>query len=143
MGRIKVEESLLVGAPPEKVYKVLVEPAHHKRILPDAFVKYEAESDEIVSFSVKSGKVVRDFRVRVEQTEPNKIMREIELSTNIVTEFRLEPHEQGTVVTIATDYATAKSISGFIESLVVPAFLRILYKEELIKLGRYVLLDIK
>lgn len=140
MGEVIVEESLLVGAPPDIVYRVLADPAHHVRILPDAFENYRKVDESTVSFSLRIGKVKRDFSVTTEQTEPNKLFREIDNNTNIVTEFRLEPHEQGTVVTIATHYKTAASISGFMESKFGPIFLRRLYNEELVKLGRYVLL---
>lgn len=140
MGEVNVEESLLVGAPPDVVYRVLADPQHHARILPEAFTDYTPEGDSVVAFSLKIGSVKRDFKVQTEQTELNELFREIDLATDIVTEFRLEPHEQGTVVTIATKYKTARTITGLMESLFAPTFLRQLYKEELVKLGRYVLL---
>lgn len=140
MGEVNVKESLLVGAPPDTVYRVLVDPKHHARILPEAIVDYKSDDGSEATFSVKMGAVKRDFEIRTEQTEPDKLFREMDVKTNIITEFRLEPHAQGTVVTISTEYKTAPSISGLIESFVAPVFLRQLYKEELIKLGRYVLL---
>ncbi len=140
MGEVNVEESLLVGAPPDTVYGVLVDPKHHERILPEAFVDFKSEDGSEATFSLKMGGIKRDFKIRTEQTEQNRLFREMDVNTNIVTEFRLEPHEQGTLVTIATKYNTNRSVSGLIESLVAPIFLRQLYKEELVKLGRYVLL---
>lgn len=140
MGEVNVQESLLVGAPPNTVYRVLADPKHHGRILPEAIVDYKSEDGSEATFSVKMGTLKRDFTIRTEQTEPDKLFREMDVNTNIITEFRLEPHEQGTVVTIATEYKTDSSISGFIESIFAPIFLRQLYKEELVKLGRYVLL---
>lgn len=140
MAKVQVERTLLVGAPPEKVFKVLADPAHHKHILPEAITRYKPESDSIVSFSVKAGFVTRDFRVETEETEPNKLFREMDLATGIITEFRLEPHEQGTLVTIAVDYEAARSFSGLMETWFAPTFLKKLYDEELIKLGRYVLI---
>lgn len=140
MGEVNVKESLLVGAPPDTVYRVLADPAHHARILPDAFVDYKPEDDSVVSFSLKMGSVKRDFRMKTEETVPDMLYREMDLNTNIMTEFHLQPHAEGTVVTIATRYKTDPSISGFIESFTAPIFLRQLYKEELVKLGRYVLL---
>jgi len=139
MCKVDVKESLLVGAPPEKVYAVLAEPEHHRHILPDAFVKYEPQGDSIVSFDLKAGGTIRSFRVRIDLTEPNKLIREINLATGMCTEFRLEPHEQGTIVTIATQYKTAVSLFGVMEALFAPNFLRRLYMEELVMLGRYVL----
>jgi carbon monoxide dehydrogenase subunit G len=140
LGFVKVEESLLVGAPPEKVYKVLADPNHHAKILPEEFTSYGPESDSIVAFTLKVGGVERRMRVRTEETEPNRLFREVEISSNIATEFLLEPHEDGTVVTISMKYETKKSIAGWIETMTVPLLLRPLYKKELVKLGRYVLL---
>lgn len=140
MARVKVEESLLIGAPPDKVYAILADPEHHKHILPEAFISYGPESESVVAFTVKAGPIKRDYRVRTEQTEPNKLFRETDLATDITTEFRLEPHEQGTVVTIATSFETEPTLNGFIESIFGPKFLHKLYHEELVKLGRYALI---
>jgi len=122
------------------VYAILADPAHHKHILPEAFVSYVPETDSIVAFTVKAGFIKRDYRVKTEQTEPNKLFRETDIATNICTEFRLQPHEQGTVVTIATNFETEPTFNGFIESILGPKFLHKLYQEELVKLGRYVLI---
>lgn len=140
MGYVEVEESLLVGASPERVYKVLADPKHHKHILPEEFVSYGEEPDGTVAFTLKVGGVERHMRVRTEEAEPNRLFREIEIDSNIATEFILEPHQDGTVVTISMKYETKKNIAGWIERLTVPFLLRPLYKKELVKLGRYVLL---
>lgn len=140
MGKVVVEESLLVGAPPDTVYKVLADPAHHKHILPEEFTSYGPEDDGVIAFTLKAGGVERKMRVRTEETEPNKLFREFELSSNIATEFHLEPHPDGTVVTISMKYETKNTIAGWIETKTVPLLLRPIYKKELVKLGRYVLL---
>jgi carbon monoxide dehydrogenase subunit G len=140
MGYVEVEESLLVGAQPEKVYRVLADPKHHKHILPEEFTSYGEEADGMVAFTLKVGGVERHMRVRTEQAEPNRLFREIEVDSNIATEFILEPHHDGTVVTISMKYETKRTIAGWIEKLTVPLLLRPLYKKELVKLGRYVLL---
>jgi carbon monoxide dehydrogenase subunit G len=136
---VDVEESLLVGAAAEKVYAILAQPKHHKRILPECFVRYEWQSDQIVEFTVEIGSIKRDFRVRVDQIEPNKVLHETDLATGIVTEFRLLAHDRGTVATIATHYNSAATFSGWMEALFAPRFLKKLYNDELINLGRYVL----
>lgn len=139
MPKVCAKESLLIGASPDKVYRVLLDPAHHKRILPDAFVRYEAENDAIVSFAIKVGGITREFRVEVQEIEKDRLLREKDLSTGIETDFRLERHEQGTLVTISTSYEAPANITGIIEAFTAPKFLSKLYNEELIKLGRYIL----
>ncbi|HEY9789143.1 MAG TPA: SRPBCC family protein [Candidatus Obscuribacterales bacterium] len=139
MSAVRVEETKLVGADPGKVYAILAQPEHHKNILPDAFVSYEPQPDGTIAFTLKVGGMRRNFHVRVEQTEPNKLMRETDLATGIVTDFRLEPHAEGTLVTIATNYATPRTFAGMLESALAPAFLQQLYEQELTKLCRYAL----
>jgi carbon monoxide dehydrogenase subunit G len=68
MPKVSARESWLVGAEPEKVYRVLLDPTHHKRILPDAFVRYESEGEGIVSFALKVAGITREFRVEVQDT---------------------------------------------------------------------------
>jgi hypothetical protein len=81
----------------------------------------------------------KTLHIRQEEMEPNKLFREIDLLTDIRTDFRLEAHPDGTLVTIATDYE-AKGIAGFIESIFAPKLLTQLYDEELTKLCRYALI---
>ena len=137
--RVKVEHSKLVGARPEKVYAILAQMEHHKRILPDAFTGVTASADGTFFITVKIGYAKKTLHIRQEETEPNELFREIDLLTNILTEFRLEPHPDGTLVTIASEYE-AKGIVGFIESIFAPKLLRQLYEEELTKLCRYALI---
>ncbi|MGH2506166.1 MAG: SRPBCC family protein [Ktedonobacteraceae bacterium] len=139
MGKVDVRESLLVGAPPEKVYKVLVDPAHHIHILPDAFSNYHGEADSTVAFSVTAFGITRNVKVRVEQTEPDKVLREIDIEQGACVEFHLQPHADGTIVTISTRYKTALTPGGLLEALCAPKFLQRVYKEELVLLERYVL----
>jgi carbon monoxide dehydrogenase subunit G len=139
MCKVDVKESLLIGAPPDKVYKVLADPQHHIHILPAVFSNYQAEGGSVVAFSVKAGGTTRNVRVRVEHVEPNRLIREIDLENGTCVEFLLEPHADGTIVTISTHYKTASTPVGLLESLFAPGFLRRIYKEELVLLGRYVL----
>jgi len=140
MCKVDVKESLLIGAPAEKIYKVLADPEHHIRILPDVFSHYRAEGDSTVAFTVKAFGTTHDVKVRVEHAEPNKLIREIDLEKGTCVEFLLEPHADGTIVTISTQYKKAPTLAGLLESLFAPAFLHRIYKEELVLLGRYVLL---
>ncbi len=140
MPKVDATETLLVGAPPSKVYKVLADPEHHRHILPEAFVHFEAKADDVIEYAIKTGAAKRTFTARTETTIPDQLFREIDLKTGIVTEFLLDPHPQGTLVTISTVYEAKSDLSGLIEALFVPPFLRRLFREELVKLGRYVLL---
>lgn len=140
MCKVDVKESLLIGAPAEKVYKVLADPQHHIRILPDVFSNYRAEEDSIVAFTVKALGTTRNVKARVEYVELNKLIRETDLEKGTCVEFLLEPHADGTIVTISTHYKTALTLAGVLEFLFAPGFLHRIYMEELVLLGRYVLI---
>ncbi|MBX9671593.1 MAG: hypothetical protein K2X93_28650 [Candidatus Obscuribacterales bacterium] len=111
-----------------------------QHILPEAFVHYEADDDNVIEYAIKVGAAKRTFRARIERTIPDREFSEIDLNTGIITEFLLEPHEQGTLVTISTVYESKRGLTGLIEALFVPTLLHRLFREELVKLGRYVLL---
>ena len=138
--RVRAEQTKLVGAAPEVVYGILADPAHHAHILPEAYFRdYKPTAADTVTFVCIAGPFKRHFTLRTEQTEKNRVFREIDVETGIVTEFLLEPHPDGTLVTIRVDYEAAKSVSGVMEALFAPRFLRQLYEEELTKLARYAL----
>lgn len=137
--RISAEATKLVGAQAEKVYAILARPEHHKRILPKAFVSFELDQEGVWQVQVKAGFLTRTLRIIPEETEANKLFTERELNTNATTLFSLQPHPDGTLVTISTTYER-KGFAGFLESLFAPGFMRGLYEEELTKLCRYALI---
>ena len=139
--KIKVEHSKLVGATPEKVYAILANPQHHKRILPDAFTSVTETPEGTLFVTLKLGLSRRTLHIRHETSKPNKLFRERDLLTNIVTEFRLEPYEDATLVTIATEYQP-RGFNAILEALTAPPLLRQLYEEELTKLCRYALIAV-
>lgn len=136
---MKVEETKLVGGVPAKVYKILAETKHHAKILPEAFVDYKEAPDGTISYGIVYGGMRRDFTATVERVEENKLLREIQLPTHAVTDFVLEEHPDGTLVTIRSEYDTPNTPAGWLEAKFAPAFMHKLFDEELTKLARYVL----
>jgi hypothetical protein len=55
----------------------------------------------------------------------------------MVTMFRVEPEDDGSRVTIATDWTPAGGFSGLMERLFAPGMLRKVYVEELGLLATY------
>lgn len=139
MPTIDVEVSKLIGASPEKVFKILVEPEHHRRILPDEFSSFSVDSEGIFHVEIKSGLITRKFRMLPELVTPNALYRETDLETAVVTEFKLKPHPDGCLVSIHTKYQT-KGFGGIFEAMFAPRFLNYLYEAELTKLCRYALI---
>jgi hypothetical protein len=139
MPHVKVEETKLVAGNAAKVYKILAETKHHVKILPEAFVDYKEEADGTISYGIVYGGMRRDFTATIERVEEDKLLREIQLPTQAVTDFVLEEHPDGTLVTIRSEYDTPKTISGWLEAKFAPGFMHKLFDEELTKLARYVL----
>ncbi|HEY9775927.1 MAG TPA: SRPBCC family protein [Planktothrix sp.] len=139
MRRVIAQESKLVGAPPEKVYRIFADPRHHAHILAQCISDYSSCPDGTVRCRIEFGGVKRDYHFSRQEVEPNRLFCETDLKTKIVTEFICEPHAEGTLATIRVDYQAASSLLGLIESMVAPSFLRKMYDEELTKLARYAL----
>ncbi len=138
---VDVEVTKLVGADPEKVFKILVEPEHHRRILPDEFSSFTVDSEGIFHVEIKSGMIKKKLSLLPEVVTPNVLFRETDLETSVVTEFKVKSHPDGSLVSIHTRYSK-QGLAGFIESFFAPDFLKQLYEAELTKLCRYALLDI-
>lgn len=136
MPTVHATATKFVNAPPSKVYKVLAEPKHHKHILPPQFLDYEEESENLVRFKLKVGGKMRHYRMRVELTDPDRLMTEIDVETSIPIQFILTPQDAGTVVTISMKY-DSPGINGMIESFAVPMLLQPLYRRELELLAEY------
>ena len=140
MPRVHVEQTKLVGKPPDVVYTILADPKHHQKILPDEFVEFKPQANGTFAVAIAFAGQKKSMVIRPEETEKNRLFRETDTLTNIVTDFVLEPHDDGTLVTIRTDYVANSSIAGFLESIFAPFFLKKLYDEELTKLCRYALI---
>jgi carbon monoxide dehydrogenase subunit G len=132
--------SAVINAQAEQIFRVLLDPDHHRQILPDAFSNYGPEDSDakLIRFSLKIGLYVRHFRAQVKVLEPDRVLHEVDLSNGIATQFILEPVDTvHTLVTIQTSWQTGNDISGLIEAKLAPLFLRNLYQQELQKLSQH------
>ncbi len=142
MPRVHVEASATVDAKPEVVYGILSDYNNgHPRILPDEnFSNLRVEQGgvgegTVISFVSKVGGAARNFRMRIEEPEPGRILIERDLASDTVTTFTVSPVGDGhSLVKIATDWSASPGISGLVEKIVAPAMLRKVYEAELRKL---------
>ena len=114
---------------------------HHRRILPPAFSDFEVVHDRLgdgtmTQFKLTLGGRTTDGRTLARETDPG-VIREQVLGRDMVTEFRVEPEDAGSRVSIATRGRRASGFGGLLERFFAPGMLRKVYVQELELLAAY------
>jgi hypothetical protein len=139
MAQYHVSESRIINASPETIYAILSDYHEgHPSILPQPYFKsLEVEEGGVgantvlrVAMEVYGNK--REFRLRVSEPEPGRVLMEEDPDAGTVTRFTLDPMADGrTRVTIASDFRAAGGLRGWLERLMNPAITRRIYEAEL------------
>jgi hypothetical protein len=79
----------------------------------------------------------REVRMRVDEPEPGRVLRERVVDSDLVTTFCVDPEGAGSRVRIATTWSTP-GLRGWMERLFAPRMLRPVYLDELARLDAYV-----
>jgi uncharacterized protein YndB with AHSA1/START domain len=143
MAEIRVSAERDIAAPPEQVYSYIADyTQHHPRFLPPNFSNFKIEeggvgAGTIITFHLKAGARDRDYRMRVAEPEPGKILTESDTGSSLVTSFTVTPQGSGSRVRIETTWQGAGGIGGFFERTFAPRVLRSLYDDELNRLDAY------
>ena len=146
MSQVDVAVSATINAPATEVYPILADYRnHHPHILPKAyFTGLEVEeggtgAGTVFQAGLKMMGQAQSFRMRVTEPEPGRVIAETDLDTDLVTKFIVEPRGQAqSEVTIATTFQPRPGLKGWLERLVVPGYLRRVYRVELQQLDEYV-----
>jgi uncharacterized protein YndB with AHSA1/START domain len=132
-----------LGAPAARVYGLIADfDRHHSRFLPPAFSQFRVEeggvgAGTVHSFRMTAGGRARDFRMRVEEPEPGRVLTESDMESSTVTTWVVTPEGPGCRVRVETRWQGAGGIGGLFERLFAPRVLRRLYADELERLDRY------
>lgn len=144
MSSIQVSANSVVSAPLDRVYRILSDfEHHHANILPPAFSDLRVEAGgtgagTVVSFRMRLGGKTSQFRQRVSEPQPGRVMTETDLKTGAETSFVLVPEaDDRTRVAIKTSFPRSKGIAGLLEQLFAPRMIKKLYLEELSRLDEY------
>ncbi len=141
MAEVHAHNEGTVAQPAETVYRVLTDfLVLHPRILPPNFSDLRVEeggtgAGTVISYRLKAGGRSRDYRVRVDEPDPGRVMTETDLASSIVTTFTVRPVGTGCSVRIDTRWQGATGFGGFMERLFAPRVLSRLYAEELRRLA--------
>jgi hypothetical protein len=132
-----------IDAPADRVYRYLADfREHHPKFLPPQFGDLEVETGGIGAgtvhrFSLTLGGRKAEYRVRVGEPEPGRVLIESDPSRLMLTTFTVDRDLDGTSrVTIHTRWYTA-GVKGLVERIVAPRMLAHVYRQELNLLDRY------
>ena len=132
-----------VDAPAGAVYGYIADMrGHHPHFLPPAFSDFQVESGgvgegTITRFTLTAGGRTRQYRMKVAEPEPGRVLTESDTGSSAVTTFTVTPQGGQCVVQIATTWEGAGGIGGFFERLFAPRVMRSIYADELERLDAY------
>ena len=143
MSELRVVAERAMGAPAEVIYHCIADfDRHHQHFLPPAFSEFRVEeggvgAGTVHSFKMTAGRRTRDFRMRVAEPDPGRVMTESDARSSMVTTWVVTPEGPGCRVRVETRWQGAGGIGGVFERLFAPRVLRRLYAEELERLDHY------
>ena len=143
MAKIVVSAERVVDAPADAVYGYVADMRdHHPHYLPPAFSDFRVESGgvgagTITRFKVTAGGRSREYRMRVDEPEPGRVLTESDTDSSLVTTTTVTPRDGASVVQISTSWNGAGGIGGFFERTFAPRAMRPIYADELDRLDAY------
>src|SRR6202167_3537443 len=143
MGSIHVSAESRVEAPAETVYGYLADMReHHPRFLPPAFSGFQVESGgvgagTITRFTVNAGGHRREYRMRVTEPEPGRVLVESDTNSSLVSTNTVTPDGSAARVRISTTWDGATGAGWFFERLFAPKVMQGIYADALERLNAY------
>ena len=143
MAKIVVSAERVIDAPADAVYGYVADMRdHHPHYLPPAFSDFRVESGgvgagTITRFKVTAGGRSREYRMRVDEPEPGRVLTESDTDSSLVTTTTVTPRDGASVVQISTSWNGAGGIGGFFERTFAPRAMRPIYADELDRLDAY------
>ena len=143
MAKIVVSAERTVEAPADAVYRYVADMReHHPRYLPAAFSDFQVESGgtgagTVTRFKVTAGGRTREYRMRVDEPEPGRVLTESDTGSSLVTTTTVSPQGGASLVQISTSWNGAGGIGGFFEKMFAPRAMRAIYTDELDRLAAY------
>jgi uncharacterized protein YndB with AHSA1/START domain len=143
MAKIVVSAERAIDAPADEVYRYVADMRdHHPRYLPPAFSDFQVESGgtgagTVTRFKVTAGGRTREYRMRVDEPEPGRVLTESDTGSSLVTTTTVSPQGGASLVQISTSWNGADGIGGFFEKMFAPRAMRAIYTDELERLAAY------
>ena len=143
MARIAVSAEGTVEAPADTVYRYIADMReHHPRFLPPAFSDFRVESGgvgagTILRYKLTAGGRTREYRTKIAEPEPGRVLTESDTGSSAVTTFTVSPQGPASLVQISSAWDGAGGIGGLFERIFAPRVLRAIYTDELKRLDAY------
>ena len=143
MASIVVSAERVIDTPADAVYRYVADMRdHHPHFLPPAFSDFRVESGgvgagTITRFKVTAGGRTREYRMRVDEPEPGRVLTESDTGSSLVTTTTVTPRDSASSVHISTTWNGAGGIGGFFEKTFAPRAMRAIYADELERLDAY------
>ena len=132
-----------VDAPADVVYRYVADMRdHHPLFLPPAFSDFQVESGgvgagTVTRFKVTAGGRTREYRMRVDEPDPGRVLTESDTGSSLVTTTTVSPRDGASLVQISTTWGGAGGIGGVFERMFAPRVMRGIYADELERLNAY------
>jgi hypothetical protein len=143
VARIAVSAEGTVEAPADTVYRYIADMReHHPRFLPPAFSDFRVESGgvgagTILRYKLTAGGRTREYRTKIAEPEPGRVLIESDTGSSAVTTFTVSPQGPASLVLISGTWDGAGGIGGLFERIFAPRVLRAIYTDELKRLDAY------
>jgi uncharacterized protein YndB with AHSA1/START domain len=143
MAKVSVSAERTVDAPAATVYRYIADMReHHPHFLPPAFSDFRVESGgvgagTITRFKMTAGGRTREYRTKVAEPEPGRVLTESDTGSSSITTFTVSPQGAASLVRISTTWDGAGGIGGLFERMFAPRVLRAIYADELERLDAY------
>ena len=143
MARIAVSAEGTVEAPADTVYRYIADMRdHHPYFLPPEFSDFRVETGgtgagTITRFTVTAGGRTRQYRMKVDEPEPGRVLTESDTGSSMVTTTTVSAQDGNSLVQIRTTWDGAGGIGGFFERMFAPRVMRAIYEDELERLNAY------
>ena len=132
-----------IEAPADTVYRYIADMReHHPRFLPPAFSDFRVESrgvgaGTILRYKLTAGGRTREYRTKIDEPEPGRVLTESDTGSSAVTTFTVSPQGAASLVQITSAWDGAGGIGGLLERIFAPRVLRAIYTDELKRLDAY------
>jgi hypothetical protein len=142
MSTIRVSAESDIAAPAERVYRILANYRdHHPKVLPPAFSNFAVEEGGIgegtvIRFNMTTLGRTQSARQRIEEPEPGRVLREVDLDRDMQTTFTVTPKGDGSHLRMDTVWNEG-GLMGPVMKVLAPRLLGPIFREELENIDRY------
>jgi uncharacterized protein YndB with AHSA1/START domain len=143
MGEVRASAERAIPASASRVYAVIRDIRGRPQWVPSDYSNFAIQQGgegegTVYTYHLKTGTRERDYRMRVEEPEPGKVLEEIDQDSSLRTRWTVTSQGNKALVRIETAWQGAGGIGGFFERTFAPRVLSGMYQTMLERLANYV-----